>query len=170
MVLNTGPLDWKSSILTTRPLLACYSSSSPRPVKSPSNSLRYNCQKICSWLRTSKTILEIRKWPYFSRWSTILLFTSFSRTLLTTKRALTGIWFLAVDLSPTFLNTETNDETFQQSGKQDTRLFQTLVEEFSKHVRKFRLTVLYNHHWNTIRTRGLQWIKVCYALINQGSL
>ena len=27
--------------------------------------------------------------------------------------------FLAVDLSPTFLNTGTTDETFQQSGKQD---------------------------------------------------
>ena len=27
--------------------------------------------------------------------------------------------FLAVDLSPTFLSTGTTDETFQQSGKQD---------------------------------------------------
>ena len=32
-------------------------SSSPRPAESPSNSLRYNCQKIYSWLRR----LEIRK-------------------------------------------------------------------------------------------------------------
>ena len=46
------------------------------------------------------------------------LFTSFSKTLLTTKRRLTGWQFLAVDLSPTFLNTGTTDETFQQSGKQ----------------------------------------------------
>ena len=27
--------------------------------------------------------------------------------------------FLAVDLSPTFLNTGTTDETYQQSGKQE---------------------------------------------------
>ena len=39
----------------------CYRSSSPRPVKSSSNFIRYNCQKICSWLRKPKTILEIRK-------------------------------------------------------------------------------------------------------------
>ena len=41
--------------------IKCYSSSSPRPVKSPSNSIRYNCRKICSWSRRPKTILEIRK-------------------------------------------------------------------------------------------------------------
>ena len=38
----------------------CYSPGSPRPVKSSSNSIRYNCQKICSWSRRPKTILEIR--------------------------------------------------------------------------------------------------------------
>ena len=50
---------------------------------------------------------------------TILLFTSFSKTLLNTARGLTGRSFLAVDLYTTFLNTGTTDETFQQSGKQD---------------------------------------------------
>ena len=70
--------------------IKCYSSSSSRPIKSPSNSIRCNCKKICSWLRRPKTILKIRKRPYFSRWSTILLFLSFSKTLLTTERRLTG--------------------------------------------------------------------------------
>ena len=46
--------------------IKCYCLSSPRPIKSPSNSIRYNCQ-ICSWLRTPKNILEIRKRPHFSR-------------------------------------------------------------------------------------------------------
>ena len=41
--------------------IRCYSSSSPWPVKSPSNSIRYSCQKIRSWSRRPKTILEIRK-------------------------------------------------------------------------------------------------------------
>ena len=50
---------------------------------------------------------------------TILLFTSFSKTLLTTERKLKEWQFLAIDLSPTFLHTETTDETFQLSGKQD---------------------------------------------------
>ena len=68
----------------------CYKASSPGPVKSPSNSIRYNSKKICSWPRRCKTILEIRKKLYFYRWSTVLLFTSFSKTLLTTERRLTG--------------------------------------------------------------------------------
>ena len=52
------------------------------------------------------------KRPQFSRSSTILLFTSFSKTLLATERRLTERYFLAVDLSQTFLNTGTTDTTF----------------------------------------------------------
>ena len=40
--------------------IKCYSSSSPRPVKSHSTTIRYNCQKIYSWSRRPKTTLEIR--------------------------------------------------------------------------------------------------------------
>ena len=76
-VKSIGPIKW-------------HSSSSPRTVKNPSNSIRCNCEKICSWLRRPKIILNIRKRTYFSRWSTILLLTSFSKTLLTTERRLTG--------------------------------------------------------------------------------
>ena len=67
----------------------------------------------------SKPCGKLEKNPHFSRWLKCLLFTSFSKTLLTTERKLTGRYFLAVDLSPTFLNTGTTDETFQQFGKQD---------------------------------------------------
>ena len=42
-----------------------YSSGTSRPVKSPSNSIWYNCQKICCWSRGPKTILEIRKAAIF---------------------------------------------------------------------------------------------------------
>ena len=41
--------------------ITCFSSSSPRSIKSPSNSIRSNCQKICSSSRRPNTILEIRK-------------------------------------------------------------------------------------------------------------
>ena len=41
--------------------IKCYSSGSPRFVKSPRNSFRYNCHKICIWLRRPEIILEIRK-------------------------------------------------------------------------------------------------------------
>ena len=43
----------------------------------------------------------------------------FFKDFTTTERRLTGWWFLPADLSPTFLNTETTNVTFQQSGKQD---------------------------------------------------
>ena len=67
--------------------IKCYNSSSPRPIKSSSSSIRYNSQKICSWSRRPKTILEIRKRPhYFCRWSTVVLLTSFSKTLLVTEK------------------------------------------------------------------------------------
>ena len=81
-----------------------------------SNSIRYNCKKICRWSKRPKTILEIRKNAFFCRWSTILLF---AKTLLTTEKRLTGVSLLSVDLFTIFLNTGTTDETFQQSGKQD---------------------------------------------------
>ena len=74
-------------------------------------SIRYNCKKICSWSRRIKTILEIRKKAVFLWVSTNLLFTSFSKTLLTTERRLTGWYFLVADLSQIFLNTETTNET-----------------------------------------------------------
>ena len=44
-----------------------YSLSSHRSIKSTSNCIRYNCQKICSWSRRPKTILEIKKRPRVSR-------------------------------------------------------------------------------------------------------
>ena len=99
--------------------IKCHSSSSPRLVKSSSNAIRHNCQKMYSWSRRPKTILAIKKRSYFFRWSTILIFTSFSKTSLTMKRRLTGKWFLVVDLFQTFLNTGATNETFQQSRKQD---------------------------------------------------
>ena len=47
----------------------------------------------------------------------MLLFTIFQR--LTAERRLTGQQFLVVDIFPTFLNAGTANETFRQSGKQD---------------------------------------------------
>ena len=47
------------------------------------------------------------------------IFTGFSQIFQATERRLTGQYFLAEDLSPAFLKTWTTDETFQQSGKQD---------------------------------------------------
>ena len=53
----------------------------------------------------------------------------------------------------TFLNKGTTNETFQQSGKQDS--FRHILKKSASMYQKFRLTVLENHHWNTISTRHL---------------
>ena len=80
--------------------IKCDSSSSSRPVKTPSNFIRYNCHKICSWSRRPK------------RWSTILLLTRFS-DFINHRKKTNRVVFLGVDLSPIFLDTATTDETFQ---------------------------------------------------------
>ena len=82
--------------------IKCYRSNSHRSIKSNSNFIKYNCQKICSWSRRPKTIVKIRK--------------------------KTALILGAVDLYPKFLNTGTIDETLQQSEKQDSfkRILQSL--------------------------------------------
>ena len=49
----------------------------------------------------------------------MLLFKSFSNTLLNTERRQYRAVFLAADLHPTFLNMGTTSEAFQRSGQQD---------------------------------------------------
>ena len=60
--------------------IKCHSSSSPIPALSKALAiLSDTTEKICSWSQRPKTILEIRKRPHFSRWSTFLLFKVFKR-------------------------------------------------------------------------------------------
>ena len=63
-----------------------------------------------------REVLEIRKIWYFSKWSTSLLFTDFSKILLTTEKRI----YRAVVLSVRPLhNILKHRETFQQSEKQE---------------------------------------------------
>ena len=71
-----------------------YSFSSSRAMKSPSNSVSCNCQKICSWLRRPETVVEFRKRHHSSRRLATLLFTSFSKITLTSDRRLTRLGLL----------------------------------------------------------------------------
>ena len=105
--------------------MKCYSSSSPWPVKSPSNSIRHDCQNICSWSRWPKTILEIRKSPNFSRWSTILykFFKDLNNYRKMTNRAV-------VFSSRPFPNTLYKDHQWELPTIWKTRLFQKHVEQF----------------------------------------
>ena len=67
-------------------------------------------------LEKLKSYWKSEKRLYFSN---DLLSTIFSKILHSAKRVLTGWQFLSVNLTPTFLNTRTTNETLQQSGKWD---------------------------------------------------
>lgn len=62
------------------------SSSSSTPIKSPGDSTKCSCQKICNWTRRPETILEIRKKKQQISWLV-------SKILLTTDRRLNTIVF-----------------------------------------------------------------------------
>ena len=112
---------------------------------------RKSCQN-CGWMRTPEVILEIRKKPDFSRWSTTLLFTSFSNKLLTTKKTNIVVVF-SCRCIPNIL--KYCDQEIKRS-----RFIETQIEKFSWYIWKFRFTVLQNCHWNTMKTRNLWVIKV----------
>ena len=60
-----------------------------------------------------KPYWNLEKRPHFFMWLTNLLFGSFSNILPSTERRLAGqLWFLAVDLFPSFSYTWTTYETF----------------------------------------------------------
>ena len=63
-------------------IVKCYSSSSPIPIKNHCNPATYNCEKIWSWSKRPKIILEIRK-------KTTFLSVSFPKLLPTAERRLT---------------------------------------------------------------------------------
>ena len=95
--------------------IKCYSLTSPRPVKSPGNSIRFNCHKIYN----SRSTANHPKGRIALGHQQAYYFKVFQRLSLTTERRVIGWWFLVVDLSPTFLTTGTTDETFQKPGKRD---------------------------------------------------
>ena len=66
MSRNSIKFQFMKGISVSNPIkslgyIKCCSYSSPRPIKNPSNSIRYNCQEICSRSRRSETILAMRK-------------------------------------------------------------------------------------------------------------
>ena len=65
-----------------------------------------------------KPYWKSEKRPDSSR-STILLFKSFFKDFTNHRNKTNRAVVLTVDISPTFLNTSTTDEAFQQSGEQD---------------------------------------------------
>ena len=140
--------------------ITCYSSSSLGPVKNPSKSIRCNCKKICSWLRRPKTILEIRRKATFLKMVNYMFFKDFTNHRNKTNR-------VVVFSSRPFSNiVKYRDQRWNFPTIWKTRLLETQIEEFGWYLGKFRFTVLLNNHWNTVRTKCLWQIKICYDLFN----
>ena len=91
----------------------------PGPFKSPSNSIRYNCQKICSQSRRTKTIMEIRKKATFPQMMNNLIIYTFFKDFTNHRKKTNWVVVFSCRPFPTFLNTRTTHMTFQQSRKQD---------------------------------------------------
>ena len=97
-----------------------YNTSSPRLVQSSSNSIRHNCQKICSSLRRTKTILEIRKKARFFKVIKNPIIYEFFKDFTNHRKKTNREVVFSSRPFPKLLNIEATDETFQQSGKEAT--------------------------------------------------
>ena len=115
----------------------CYSSSSPRPIQSLSNSVAVKRSTVDQ--EDAKSHWKSDKRPHLSKWSTILLLTSFSNIILTTEKKTNRP--LAIYLFPKIWNTWT---TWDLPTVRKTRFLKT-------HTEKFRFTILQNYHCNRIR-------------------
>ena len=79
----------------------------------------HNCEKLCNRPRRPKPYWKSEKKVPFLQVINGLIIQKFFKDFNNHKKILTGQQCLAVDLSQILLNTATTNETFQQSGKED---------------------------------------------------
>ena len=106
--LNLGLFLFEGTSVESLGYIKCYSSSSTRRIKSPSNAIRYNCKRIILEIRNKSTFLQVINNSIIHKF-----FKGF------TNHRKKMIVFQLQTVPPTFLNTGTTNETFKQSGKQD---------------------------------------------------
>ena len=109
----------------------CYSSSSPRPVNSirPSNSIRYNCKKICSWSGRPKTILEIRKMATFPQVINNPIIYKFFKDFINHRKKTNRV--VVFSCRPFTKISKYTDHQWNLPAIWKTRLLHTIIEEFS---------------------------------------
>ena len=109
--------------------IKCYSSSSPRHVKSTSNSTRYNCTKICSWLKRSKTIPEVRKKDNISLGDQQFYYSQLFKHFTNHRKKTNRIVVFSCRPFPNILKYRDNRWDLLTVWK--TKSLQTLIEEFN---------------------------------------
>ena len=119
-------------------------------INNPGNSI-IHCPKIHSWSSRPKTILAIRKKVTF-------LTTDFTNHRKTTR--------VAVFSCRPFSNIlKYRDHWWDCPAIRKQDFFRHILTS-SASLYKSSGSVLSNDHWNTIRTRYLGWVKVCFDLFN----
>ena len=141
----------------------CYISSL-RPIKSPSKSIRYNCQKIWSWSRRPETTMEIRK----EATSLVVFNNSIIKITIHSWTSNRAVVFSS-RIPPPFLNTGPQIRLSKKvlhlgccsspRSASDLDPFRHIWESLAEIFKKFRLTVLQTYYWNRIRTRHFWRIK-----------
>ena len=130
--------------------ITCYSSSSPRSIKSPSISIRTTVKRSTVYREDLKPYWKSEKRPHFSKWSTSLLFISSSKTLLITERRLNGRQFLPVYFS--------QHSQIQGPPKRPSTNLENKIH--SDTYWRVQLVWIKVYHCNKFRTRFLWQIKV----------
>ena len=110
------------------------------PDTSPSNSIGHNCQKICSWSRRSKTILENRKKVTFIYVVNNPIIYKFFKDFTNRKKKSNRVVVFSSKPFPTFLRYR--DHWWNLLTIWKNKIFQIDIEEFSLYVWNFRLIVL----------------------------
>ena len=107
-------------------------------VKNNSNSIWYNCRKICSWLRNLKTLLEIRSKPTFLLVINKLILYKLFKDFTNHRKKTNSEAVFRCQPFPQIL--KYRDHRCYLLTFRNKRLLQTHIEEFSLFVWKFRLT------------------------------
>ena len=131
----------------------CYHSSSPRHIKSPCNSIRNNCQKICSWSRRPETILKITQKSKINKPIIYKSLKDFTNHRKKTNRA---VVFSHGPL-PNIL--KHRDHRWELPTVWKTWFLQTYWRVWLVCL-KVRLTLLQSHHRLTIRTRDFDKLRL----------
>ena len=109
--------------------IKCHNSSSPRLVKSPSNSIRCNRKKIFSWSRRPKTILEISKKATFLLVINNPIIYKFIKDLTNQRKKTSRVVVFSCRPFPNIPKYRDHRRNLPTIWK--TRLIKKLIEEFS---------------------------------------
>ena len=132
----------------------------PNPVKSPSNSITCNCQKIWSWSRRPKTKLKIRKKAILLQMINNPINHKSFKDFTNHRKKTNRVVVFSCRPFPDILNAGNTYETFQQSGKQTPSGISWRIREVFMKVQalsSLEPPMEYNQDEMFLMNQGLLW-------------